>query len=179
MRKIVLTFGLIAGAILGAMMLLTIPFMDRIGFDKAAIIGYTTMVLAGLMTYFGVRAYRDEVAGGTVSFGRAFQVALLITAVSTVCYAATWQLVYHKITPDFLERYTAHVIAKERAAGSSDAQIAKKAAEMEEFGEMYKNPLIRMPITFTEMFPVGVLVSLICAGLLRNSRFMPARQAAA
>ncbi len=170
MRKIVLTFGLIAGAILGAMMLLTIPFMDRIGFDKAAIIGYTTMVLAGLMTYFGVRAYRDEVAGGTVSFGRAFQVALLITAVSTVCYAATWQLIYHKITPDFLEKYTAHVIAQEREAGSSDAQIAKKAAEMEAFGEMYKNPLVNIGFTLLEPLPVGLLVSLVSAGVVSRRR---------
>jgi hypothetical protein len=128
------------------------------------------MVLAGLMTYFGVRAYRDEVAGGTVSFGRAFQVAILITAVSTVCYAATWQLIYHKITPDFLEKYTAHVIAKEREAGSSDAQIAKKAAEMEEFGEMYKNPLVNIGFTLLEPLPVGLLVSLVSAGVVSRRR---------
>ncbi|MFI5244520.1 MAG: DUF4199 domain-containing protein, partial [Gemmatimonadales bacterium] len=81
MRKIVLTFGLIAGGILSAMMLLTLPFQDRIGFDKGEVIGYTTMVLAFLMVYFGVRSYRDNVAGGIVTFGRALMVGLMITAV--------------------------------------------------------------------------------------------------
>lgn len=86
MQKIVLTFGLIAGAILSAMMLLTLPFMDKIGFDKGEVIGYTTMLLAFLMVYFGVRSYRDNVAGGSVAFGRAFLVGLSITLVASVCY---------------------------------------------------------------------------------------------
>jgi hypothetical protein len=81
MRKIVLTFGLIAGAVLSVMMLITIPFEDKIGFDRGELIGYTTMVLAFLMVYFGVRSYRDNVAGGTVGFWRAIVVGLLITAV--------------------------------------------------------------------------------------------------
>ena len=89
MRKIVLTFGLIAGAVLSVMMLLTLPFMDRIGFDKGEIIGYTTMVLAFLMVYFGIRSYRDNVAGGSIGFGRAFLVGLLITFVASACYIAT------------------------------------------------------------------------------------------
>src|SRR3970282_2978701 len=94
MRKIVLTFGLIAGAILSAMMLFTLPFQDQIGFDKGAIIGYTTMVLAFLMVFFGVRSYRENVAGGSVTFGRAVKVGLMITAGATVCYVGTWELVF-------------------------------------------------------------------------------------
>jgi uncharacterized membrane protein YqjE len=89
MRRIVLTFGLIAGALLSVMMLITLPFHDEIGFDRSAIVGYTTMVLAFIMVFFGVRSYRDNVAGGTVSFGRAFIVGLLITAIASVCYVAT------------------------------------------------------------------------------------------
>ena len=108
MRKIVLTYGLIAGAILSAMMLLILPFQDQIGFENGAIIGYTTMVLAFLMVFFGVRSYRDNVAGGRVTFGRAFIVGLMITAVASVCYVATWQLVYYKLAPDFVEKYVAY-----------------------------------------------------------------------
>ena len=89
MRKIVLTYGLIAGAILSLMMLVTIPFQDRIGFDKGAVIGYTTMVIAFLMIFFGVRSYRDNVAGGSVGFGRALGVGLLITLIASICYVAT------------------------------------------------------------------------------------------
>jgi hypothetical protein len=66
MRKIVLTFGFIGGGMLAAMMLLTLPFQDQIGFDRGVYVGYTTMVLAFLMVFFGVQSYRDNVAGGSV-----------------------------------------------------------------------------------------------------------------
>jgi len=104
MRKIVLTFGLIAGAILSAMMLIALPFQDEIGLDKGAIIGYTTMVLAFLMVFFGVKSYRDNVAGGSVTFGRALMVGLMITAVASICYVATWELIYYRLAPDFVEK---------------------------------------------------------------------------
>jgi hypothetical protein len=105
MQRIVLTFGLIGGALLAAMMLATVPFQDQIGFDRGAIVGYTTMVLAFLMVYFGVRSYREVVGGGVVTFGRAFQVGLLISLVITVCYVATWQVLYYGFVPDFLDSY--------------------------------------------------------------------------
>ena len=97
MRKIVLTFGLIAGAMLSVMMLLTMPFHDQIGYDKSMVIGYTSMVLAFLMIFFGVKSYRDNVSGGRVSFGKAFQIGMLITLIATACYVATWQVVYRKL----------------------------------------------------------------------------------
>src|SRR5688500_19890895 len=97
MQKTVLTFGLIAGAILSVMMLATLPFMDAIGFDRGEVIGYTTMVLAFLLIFFGVRSYRDNVAGGSVSFGRALAVGSLIAVVASVCYVVTWQIIYYKL----------------------------------------------------------------------------------
>jgi hypothetical protein len=170
MQKIVLTFGLIAGAILSAMMLLTLPFMDKIGFDKGEVIGYTTMVLAFLMVYFGVRSYRDNVAGGSVTFGRAFLVGLMITAVASVCYVATWQVVYYKVAPDFGEKYTAYAVEKARKSGATDAKIAATKKEMEEFMDMYKNPLVNIAITFLEPLPVGLLFTLVSAGVLSRKR---------
>lgn len=170
MRKIVLTFGLISGAILSAMMLLTIPFADRIGFDKGAIIGYTTMVLAFLMVYFGVRSYRDNVEGGSVSFGRAFKVGLLIVVIASVCYVATWQFVYYRITPDFMEKYSAYSLEQARKGGASEAAIAAKAEEMARFGELYKNPLVNIGFTFLEPLPVGLLFTLVTAGVLSRKR---------
>jgi Protein of unknown function (DUF4199) len=69
MKKTVLTFGLIGGAILAAMMFATLPFMDKIGFDRGEIIGYTTMILAFLLVFFGIRSYRENVGGGQITFG--------------------------------------------------------------------------------------------------------------
>ena len=168
MRKIVLTFGLIAGAILSVMML--IQFQFQIGFDNGAIIGYTTMVLAFLMVFFGVRSYRDNVAGGSVTFGRAFGVGLLITIVASVCYVATWQFVYYRLVPDFGDKYAAYAVEKAKKSGATDAQIAAKTKEMTELNQMLKKPLVNIALTFIEPFPVGILFTLVAAVALRRKR---------
>ena len=176
MKKIVLTFGLIAGAILSAMMLLTLPFQDVIGFDRGAVIGYTTMVLAFLLIFFGVRNYRENVGGGVVSFGRAFTVGALIAAVASVCYVATWQLVYYRLAPDFMAKYTAHSLEQARADGASEAEIAVKRAELVKFAALYKNPAINAAITFIEPLPVGLLIALFSAGVLRRRKEQAAEE---
>ena len=168
MRKIVLTFGLIAGAILSVMML--IQFQFQIGFDEGAIIGYTTMVLAFLMVFFGVRSYRDNVAGGSVTFGRAFAVGLLITIVASVCYVATWQFVYYRLVPDFGDKYAAYAVEKTKRSGATDAQVAAKTREMTELNQMLKKPLVNIALTFVEPLPVGVLFTLITAVALSRKR---------
>ncbi len=170
MRKIVLTFGLIGGAILSVMMLATLPFQDQIGFDKGAIIGYTTMVLAFLMVFFGVKSYRDNVGGGSVTFGRALLVGFLITLVTSTCYVATWQLIYYKLAPDFGDKYAAYAIEQVKASGATEAQIAAQKKEMDEFFEMYKNPLVNIAITYIEPLPVGIIFTLVTAGVLGRKR---------
>ena len=170
MRKIVLTFGLIAGAILSAMMLITLRFQDQIGFDKGETIGYTTMVVAFLMVFFGVRSYRDNVAGGKVTFGRAFAVGLLISAVATACYVTTWEVIYFKFSPDFGDKYAAYTLKKARESGATDAQMAATTKKMAEFTEMYKNPLINIALTSLEPLPVGLLFTIIAAGVLSRKR---------
>jgi hypothetical protein len=170
MKKIVWTFGLISGAILSVMMLLTMPFMDSIGFDRGLIIGYTTMVLAFLLVYFGVRSYRDNVAGGSVGFGRAFTVGALIVLIASTCYVLTWQVIYFNITPDFGEKMQAYMVEKAQASGESPEVIARKTTEMEDFLERYDNPLFNAAITFREPLPVGLIFALVSAGILSRRR---------
>jgi hypothetical protein len=170
MRKIVLSFGLIAGAIMSAMMLITLPFHDEIGFDKSAVIGYTTMVLAFLMVFFGVKSYRDNVAGGSVTFWRALTVGLMITAIASICYVATWELIGQRLAPDYVEKYGAYEVEKMKKSGASDVEIAAKVKEMREFNEMYKKPLNNIALTFLEPLPVGILLTLIAAGVLSRKR---------
>jgi hypothetical protein len=173
MKKTVLTFGLIAGAILSAMMLITMPFHDRIDLDKSEVIGYTTMVLAFLLIFFGVRSYRDNVAGGTIRFGRALAVGALIAAVASVCYVATWEVIYFqyfKARPDFLAKYQAHELEKARAGGATEAAIAEQKAKMEKMEAMYQNPLFNSAITFLEPLPVALVMSLVSAGVLSRRR---------
>lgn len=170
MRKIVLTFGLIAGAVLSVMMVLTMLFKDRIGFDRMAVIGYTTMVLAFLMVFAGVKSYRDNVAGGSVTFGRAFQVGLLIVVVATVCYVVTWQVIYYKVAPDFGEKFAAYQVEKAKQSGATEAEIAQQIREAEDFKVRYRNPLVNVAWTFIEPLPVGLVFTLVAAGMLSRKR---------
>ena len=167
MKKTVLTFGLISGAVISVMLLLTMQFHDAIGFETGGLLlGYTTMVLAFLLIYFGVRSYRDNVAGGTVRFGRAFVVGALIGLVSSMCYVATWEVIYFKFMPDFMDKYNARVIEKARASGESEAALAKRSEEMAKFNTMYKNPAFNAAVTLVEPLPVALLVALVSAGVL-------------
>ena len=170
MKKIVLTFGLIAGSILAAMMFMTMPFMDTIGFDRGEIIGYTSMIVAFLLIFFGVKSFRDNVAGGTVTFGRAFAVGVQIAAVASLCYVAAWQVVYYKLAPDFGAKYQAYTVEKARADGATEAELEEKRAEMARFMDLYKNPLINIGITFLEPMPVALVVALVSAGVLSRRR---------
>jgi hypothetical protein len=171
MKNTVIRYGLISGALISLMMVLTMPFHDQIGFGTTGlVVGYTTMVLAFLLIYFGVRSYRDTVAGGTVRFGRALAVGVLIAAVSSLCYVATWQVVYYKFMPDFMDKYAAHELTKERASGASEEQIATRKAEMEKFAVMYRNPFYNAAFTIMEPLPVGLIVALISAAILSRRR---------
>jgi hypothetical protein len=168
MKRIVLTFGLISGAVLSAMMLVSTAFMDEIGFDRSQIVGYTTMVLAFLLVYFGIRSYRETVGGGAISFGRALGVGGLIVLVAGVCYVATWQVIYYRMAPDFVEKYAAHAIEKTRASGASEAELAAKRQQMARYADMYRNPFVNIAFTFIEVLPVGLVMTLVSAGILRR-----------
>lgn len=168
MKKIVLTFGLISGAILSLMMAATVPFIDRIGMDKGMIIGYTTMLLSFLLVFFGVRSYRENVGGGQISFGRAFAVGILIMLISCLCYVISWEILYFNFLPDFVEKYTNYTIEQLRASGASQAVIDAKAQEMKRFGELYQNPLFNAAVTFLEPLPIGLPITLISALILRR-----------
>ena len=166
MKKIVWTFGTISGVILSAMMTANVSLTDQIGFDRGTIIGYTSMVLSFLLIYFGVRSYRDSVTGGTVRFGRALQVGALIALVASGWYVATWQVVSRTMTPDFMEKYQAHIMEKARADGETDAELAKRQADLSKYAEWYKNPAINVAMTFAEPLPVAVVMALVTAGVL-------------
>ncbi len=170
MKRTVLTFGVLSGAVSSAMMLLTLPFLDQIGFDRGEILGYTMIVASFLLVFFGVRSYRENVAGGSLTFGRAFVVGLLITLISCTFYVVTWEIIYFKLAPGFADKWAAYTIEKARASGASQESIEATARQMRAFKEMYDKPLVNAAITFVEPFPIGLAVTLISAAVLRKRR---------
>ena len=168
MKKTVLTYGLISGVIGAALMLAHVPFMD--GSNRALIVGYAGIALSALLIFFGVRSYRDNVAGGRLGFGRALAVGALIGVVASSCYVLTWEIIYFGTKSDYIEKYQAHELEKARQSGESEAQIAAKEAEMKKFAEMYRNPLFNSAITFMEPLPVALVIALVSAGILSRRR---------
>ena len=179
MKRTVWTFGLISGAIMSVMMAITVPFEESIGSDRGLIIGYTTMVLSFLLIFFGVRSYRDNVAGGSVSFGRAFAVGMLIVLISSLCYVATWEAIYFKFAPGFAAKLEAYNIDQAKKRASSPAEMAAKVAEAKVFSRRYQNPLFNSAITLLEPLPVGLVIALVSAAALRRRRDRGSRGALA
>ncbi len=169
MKKVVIVFGLISGAISSAMMFLTLPFMKSgvVNSKNGYVIGYTAIVLSLLLVFFGIRSYREN-AGGRITFGRAFSVGILITIISCVFYVASWEIIYFNFMPDYIDKYVARTIDTMREKGATEAAIAAKTKELEKFKAMYKNPLFNVAMTFIEPFPVGLVITLVSAAILRK-----------
>jgi len=167
MQKIVLRFGLASGGILVAISAVMLPLCMR-GGDYNEVIGYSSMVLSFLLVFFGVRSYRDTVAGGTIGFGKAFQVGILITLITCAMYVIAWEIAYFNFFPNFLDVYSAHVLAKMRSTGASEAAIRETAAKLADLAKHYTNPFYNSAITFMEVFPVGLIVTLVSAAILRR-----------
>lgn len=169
MKRIVLTFGLIAGAILSAMMAITMPFHDKISPNNGMVIGYTTMVLAFLLVFFGIRSYRENVGGGKISFARALGVGLLIMLIASACYVVTWEIIYFNFLPDFGEKYAAHAAESLRNSGKPPEQVQQEIDQMTKMMTLYKNNIFfNLAITFSEPLPVGLVMTLISALILRK-----------
>jgi len=168
MRKTVLTFGVISGLISAVMMLATVPFMHKISSDKGLIVGYTTIVLAGLLVFFGIRSYRDNASGGRLTFARGLAVGILISLLSNCFYVATWEVVSYKFMPDFAEKYAAQMVEHAKSSGASQQKIDETARQAADFVRNYHNPLYKISMTFLEPFPVFLVITLVSAAILRK-----------
>lgn len=170
----ILLYGALAGLIL-------LPFELMVAFDvpgsHGMLIGYTVMLVALSMVFLGVKRRRDRVGGGVIGFWPAFGFGLAISLVAGIFYVISWEVAMAASGADFIGDYARMIVSDAKASGASPEKIARIAAEMEQMRASYANPLFRLPMTFMEIAPVGLLVSLVSAGLLRNPRFLPARGA--
>ena len=165
MKKTVLTYGLISGVIGAVLLLAHVPFMD--GSSKGLIYGYTGIVLSALLIFFGVRSYRENVGNGKISFGRGLAVGILIALISAACYVAAWEVVYYS-NPGIADHVFDKQIEDLKAKGAPQAEIDAATVQVESFKKLYANPLVNVAFTFIEPFPVGILMTLISALILRR-----------
>jgi hypothetical protein len=179
LRKI-LIYGLIAGLISGvSMYVLTVDLPAHVAMSYGMVLGYASMLVALSTIFLAVKRHRDTNLGGVIRFWPALALGLGISVVAGIIYALAWEVTQALAHMDFANDYAQAMISAQKAKGASDEALAALTAEMDQLKAHYANPFYRLWMTFTEIFPVGVLVSLISAGLLRSSRFWPARRAPA
>ena len=174
MRKTIITYGLIAGAIVASLMFATVPLWKSGAATggNGELIGYTTMIIALSLIFFGIKSCRDNYFKESMSFGQCVKIGMLITLIAAVMYALAWEVCFNTIMPDFIESMASHRLEEMKANGKSTAEIAVVSAQMESFKEWYKNPLLRFGATLLEILPVGVVITLISAVFLRKRSSM-------
>jgi hypothetical protein len=169
MKKNVLVFGLIAGAIVSAFMAVTIGVYGKDpDFEHSMLLGYASMLVAFSFVFVGIKNYRDKYNGGLITFGKAFKVGIFISLIASTLYVITWMIMFHFFIPDFMDRYAVYMLKQAEKSGASAAEIAAKTAEMNTYKEMYKNPLMIILFTYLEILPVGLLVTIISALILKR-----------
>jgi hypothetical protein len=173
MKRTILIFASISGAISAAMIVLFGLTQKGGDFKNSEILGYATILLSMSFVFFGIKSYRDNQLNGSITFSKAFQVGILITIVSCLIYVIAWMVVYHTMIPDFMDMYSQAMIKKAQASGASQQEINDVTAQMNHFKEMYKNPLLMAGLTFLEPFPIGLLVTLVAALILRRKQIVP------
>lgn len=181
MKKNILIYGLIAGIVVSALMLFTVNYISHcegnVDYDTSMLIGYASMLVSFSLVFVGIRNYRNNYNEGIISFGKAFKIGLLIVLIASTIYVIAWLIAYFFFIPDFIDKYSAHKLAELKAAGASQVEIDKETKEMADFARLYKNPLINAMLTYVEILPVGLIVTLISSLILKR-KTRPAMPAA-
>ena len=175
MFRFVMVCGVIAGLIASVPMIAAIATGSSL---PGLLFGYLTMLVALSAVFLGIKKYRDTELGGVIRFMPALLMGLAISVLASLIYAICWEAYLAISGYDFGAVYGKAMVEAARAKGATPAELQQLTAEAESFARSYRDPLVRFPMTFVEMFPVGVLVSIISAALLRNSRLLPARRIA-
>jgi Protein of unknown function (DUF4199) len=172
MKKNIIIYGLIAGIVVSILMLFSVNSMSHsesnFDYNRSLLIGYASMLISFSLVFVGIRNYRDKYNEGIISFGKAFKIGIMIVLIASTIYVVAWLIDYFFFIPDFLEKYSTHMLDKLKASGASQVEIDKQTKEMASFARRYKNPLFNAMMTYVEILPVGLIVTLISSLILKR-----------
>jgi hypothetical protein len=168
MKNTIIKYGLISGALAAVCPLIMTLVLKSYGFDNTAYVGYTLIILTMSVIFFGIKAYRDNVNEGQVSFKNGLLIGLGIAVISSVCYSLSWMVIYYNFIPTFMEDYATFSIQKLKERGASEVELSKTQAELQQFKDLYKTPLGVFGVTLMEPLPVGILGALVSAFILKK-----------
>jgi hypothetical protein len=172
MKKNIIIYGLIAGIVVSILMQFIVNYISHckgnVDFDTSMLIGYASMLIAFSLVFVGIRNYRDKYNEGVISFGKAFKIGSMIVLIASTIYVVAWLIDYFFFIPDFAEKYSAQMLDKLKASGASQIEIDNQTKEMANFARMYKNPFFNAMMTYIEILPVGLIVTLISSLILKR-----------
>lgn len=172
MQKNILTYGLISGIIVSGIMLFSMNYYSHcegnVDWNMGMAIGYASMLIAFSMVFIGIRNYRDKFNDGIISFGKAFKIGILIVLIASTMYVISWLIFYFFFMPDFMDKFNVREIENMKRSGATISEIESKTREMADFAKMYKNPFFNAMMTYAEILPVGLIVSLISSLILKR-----------
>ena len=172
MKKNIIIYGLIAGAVVSASMLTSVNYLSHcegnVDYNTSMLIGYASMLIAFSLVFVGIRNYRNKYNDGILSFGKAFKIGIMIALIASTIYVIAWLIDSTFFIPDFMEKYSAHMLDELKASGASQIEIDNQAKEMADFAVMYKNPFFNALMTYAEILPVGLIVTLISSLILKR-----------
>ena len=172
MQKNIIIYGLIAGIVVSILMLFSVNYIShvegKVDYNTSLLIGYASMLIAFSLVYIGIRNYRDKYNGGVISFGKAFKIGIMIVLIASTLYVVAWLIDYFFFIPDFMEKFSAQELDKLKSSGASQIEIDKETKEMANFAKMYKNPFFNAMMTYAEILPVGLFVTLISTLILKR-----------
>lgn len=170
MKSIIIRYSLFGGAIVAAMLVGGAVYCYSTGrFEGSMVLGFASMLLAFSFIFVAVKTQRDKFQGGSISFGQAFKTGLTIAFITSTIYVLVWLICYYVFVPDFMEQFSNYSIEKAKASGASAEKIADEIKMQQKYMEMYKNPLFVILLTYVEILPLGILVSLVAALVLRRN----------
>ena len=172
MKKNIIVYGLIAGIVVSILMVFSINYIShvegKVDYNTSLLIGYASMLIAFSLVYVGIRNYRDKFNGGVISFGKAFKIGIMIVLIASTIYVVAWLIDYFFFIPDYLEKFSAQELDKLKASGASQMKIDKETMKMANMVRMLKNPLFNALMTYAEILPVGLIVTLISSLILKR-----------
>lgn len=172
MRKNIVVYGLLAGIVVSSLMLFNVNYISHcqgnLDYDTSLLVGYASMIIAFSLVYVGIRNVRDKYNEGVISFGKAFKVGIMIVLIASTIYVIAWLIDYYFFIPDFMEKYSAHMLDELKASGASQAEIDQQTKQMAETVEMMKNPFFNAMMAYVEILPVGLIVTLISSLILKR-----------
>ena len=174
--KAILIYSSISGALSIAATLGTAHYLNSQNTRRGDILGYTWIVVAALLVFFGIRAYRENTADRTMSFGRGLTVGVFITLVASLAHVVTFEILYFVVTPDLGDRYAACMVRRAEESGGSREKIEEASRQAQMFKKLYDNPATNAAVSFAEMFPVGLVTSAVAAAILRRKHKIRSEQ---